>query len=94
LLKTKNNFKFIYLEKDKNTLEITTNGENVLTNDISKDDSSLKSNIEDCQLNSLSFVSSVTNDFKQTGELHFLDKISQSSNSTISSMVIMNYNYV
>lgn len=92
MLKTKNNSKFIYSEKDKNILEITTNGEYFPTNDTSKDDNNLKSNIEDYQLNSLSFVSSVSNNFKQTGELHFLDKRSQSSNSTISSMVIINYN--
>ncbi|XP_050056040.1 uncharacterized protein LOC114125811 isoform X3 [Aphis gossypii] len=82
----KNNLK-INSEKDKNTLEITTNGEYFPTNDTSKDDSSLKSNIEDYQLNSLSFVSSVSNKFKQTGEIHILDKRSQSSNSTISSMI-------
>lgn len=80
----KNNLK-INSEKDKNTLEITTNGEYFPTNDTSKDDSSLKSNIEDNQLNSS--VSSLSNNFKQTGEMHFLDKRSQSSNSTISSMI-------
>ncbi|KAE9537684.1 hypothetical protein AGLY_006707, partial [Aphis glycines] len=74
-------------KKDKNTLEITTNGEYYPTNDTSKDDSSLKSNIEDYQLNSLSFVSSVPNKFKKAGEIHILDKRSQSSNSTISSMI-------
>lgn len=92
MLITKNNFKFIYLEKDKNTLEITTNGEYFPTNDTSKDESSLKSNIEDYQLNSS--VSSLSNNFKQTGEMQLLDKRSQSSNSTISSMVIINYIYV
>ncbi|KAF0768430.1 putative serine/threonine-protein kinase isoform X2 [Aphis craccivora] len=80
----KNNLK-INSEKDKNTLEITTNGEYFPTNDTSKDESSLKSNIEDYQLNSS--VSSLSNNFKQTGEMQLLDKRSQSSNSTISSMI-------
>ncbi|XP_060835044.1 putative uncharacterized protein DDB_G0286901 [Rhopalosiphum padi] len=86
LILTKNNQLTKY-EKDRNTLEITTNGEHLPINDTSKDYSSLKSNTQDWQLNSLSIASSISNNYQQTNKVHCIDKRTQSSDSTTSSMI-------
>ncbi|XP_025203785.1 putative uncharacterized protein DDB_G0282133 isoform X2 [Melanaphis sacchari] len=74
-------------EKDKNTLEIIKNDEHLPINDTSKDYSNLKSNIQDWQLNSLSFASSISNNYQQTDKVHIDKKIQSSADSTTSSMI-------
>uniref|UniRef100_A0A2S2NHD7 Uncharacterized protein n=1 Tax=Schizaphis graminum TaxID=13262 RepID=A0A2S2NHD7_SCHGA len=86
LILTKNNQLTKY-EKDSNIPEITTNGEYLPINDTSKDYSSLKSNIQDLQLNSLSIASSISNNYQQTSKVHCIEKRTQSPDSSTSSMI-------
>ncbi|CAI6343996.1 unnamed protein product [Macrosiphum euphorbiae] len=74
-------------EKDKNTnmLKINTNIEHLPINDTSKDYGNLQSNIQEWQLSSLSSLTS--NNYQQTDEVQILDKKTESSASTTSSMI-------
>jgi len=73
-------------------LKINTNIEHLLINNTSKDYGNLQSNIEEWQLTSLSSLTS--NNYQQTDKVQILDKKTESSASTTSSMVIINYNYL
>ncbi|XP_060862265.1 metacaspase-2-like isoform X2 [Metopolophium dirhodum] len=74
-------------EKDKNTnmSKINTNIEHLPINDTRKDYGNLQSNIQEWQLSSLSSLTS--NNYQQTDKVQILDKKSQSSASTSSSMI-------
>jgi len=73
-------------------LKINTNIEHLPINDTRKDNGNLQSNIQEWQLSSLSSLTS--NNYQQTDKEQILDEKSQSSASTTSSMVIINYNYL
>jgi len=81
-------------EKDKNTnmLEINTINENLPINDVSKEYGDLKSNIQERQLSSLSSLTSYN--YQKTDKVQILDKKTESSATTTSSTVIINYNYL
>jgi len=78
-------------EKDKNTkiLEINTNIEHLPIIDISKDYGDLQLNIQEQKLSSLSSL--MPNNYQQTDKVQIIDERTQSSASTTSSMVIINY---
>lgn len=73
-------------------LKIYTNIEHLSINDTNKNYGNLQSNIHEWQLSSLSSLTS--NNYEQTDKVQILDKRMQSSASTPSSMVIINYNYL
>jgi len=73
-------------------LKINTNIEHLPINDTSKGYGNLQSNIQEWQLSSLSSLTS--NNYQQTDEVQILDKKTESSASTTSSMVIINDYYL
>jgi len=79
-------------EKDKNTkmLEINTIKEHLPINDINKDYGELKSNIQEQKINPLSSLTPYN--YQKTDKVQILDKSTESSATTTSSMVIINYN--
>lgn len=71
---------------------MNTNIEHLSIIDTNKYYGNLQSNIQEWQLSSLTSLTS--NNYEQTDKVQILDKRMQSSASTSSSMVIINYNYL